>query len=158
MNAAEPVAATPTDGHTPGIVDESSSAQQISAGGVQSNTSSGGAGRRRGRRSRSQSNRGKEAAVVPDDRWFLPQFRLCRDLLRQAGVLHGQVIQPTPALLTNAGEAGQTVGLCLGKHPGVHGRLAYAKLRITHHGPPASVLTQGMKSDITTPKLMHTVI
>ena len=55
MNAAEPVEATPTDGYARGIVDESSSAQQISAGGDQSNTSSGrrssgGRGRPRGRR------------------------------------------------------------------------------------------------------------
>ena len=32
MNAAEPVQATPTDGHAGGIVDESSPAQQILAG------------------------------------------------------------------------------------------------------------------------------
>ena len=59
MNAEEPVAATPTDGHAPGIVDELSSAQQLSAGGAGSNTSSGGRGRPRGCRSRSRSNRGK---------------------------------------------------------------------------------------------------
>ena len=81
-----------------------------------------------------------EAVVVPEDRWLLPQFRLCRDLLWQAAVLHGQVIQPTPALLTNAGKAGQTVGLYLSKHTRVHGRLAYAKLRLIDHGPPASKL------------------
>ena len=99
-----------------------------------------------------------EAVVIPEDRWLLPQFRLCRNLLWQAAVLHRQVIQPTPALLTNAGEPGQTVGLYLGKHPGVHGRLAYAKLRLTHHSPRASKETHFMKSDIITPKLMHAKI
>ena len=51
-HAEEPVAATPTDGHAAGIVDKSSSAQQLSAGRAGSNTSSGRRGRPRGRRDR----------------------------------------------------------------------------------------------------------
>ena len=81
MNAAEPIEAMPTDGHARGIVDESSSAQQISAGGDQSKTQAVETEAVEAEGDPEAAAAQGKAVVVPDDRCFLPQFRLCRDLL-----------------------------------------------------------------------------